>query len=133
MSGGAPGSLTPGPHAGPDGRRRFLVAMEKYAASLDLFDVVTPEFSYPSCNIVHFDYRREARKGATLITVDVWLVQIRIAPDKQFSQTKAADGAPQENGGAVQSTPPPPASNPPPGTPAARTVHADLPASHASA
>ena len=58
-------------------RSDFLNALEDIAGSLDLYDVVTPEISYLNANIQHFDYARSSDKGVTLLTVEVWLIEIR--------------------------------------------------------
>jgi hypothetical protein len=101
-------ALVTGASPGVANRTAALAVLRAAAESLDLFSVVTPEFRYDNCNIVHYDYRREARGGATLIKVDVWLVQIRIAPAPQFTQTKPESAADRVNGGAVQPATPPP-------------------------
>lgn len=88
-------------------RTATLATIAELAASLSLFDVVTPEVRHSSCAIAHYDYRRESRNGATLIHVDVWLVEIRIAPAKQFSSTKTDAAAAPTDTGPVQATPPP--------------------------
>jgi hypothetical protein len=87
-------------------RTAMLTLLDTAAKSLDLVSVITPEATYDSCNIVHYDYRREARGGTTLIRVDVWLVEIRIAPSPQFTQTKTEAAAAPVNDGPVQATPP---------------------------
>lgn len=60
-------------------RREFLNNIEVAAASLDLVSVVTPEISYPSANITHYSFSRTSKGGVTLILVDVWLEEIRVA------------------------------------------------------
>jgi hypothetical protein len=58
-------------------RAAFLNNLDKVSKSLDLYTVVTPEVTYQNANILHIDYHREAREGATLLTVDVWLKEVR--------------------------------------------------------
>ena len=41
--------------------------LEKAVKSLDLYKVATPEAVYTSANLVHMDYRREARRGINLL------------------------------------------------------------------
>ena len=57
----------------------FLAAIAKLMASLDLVTIVTPDGNYPNCNLVHVDYRREARQGATLIIAQLWFQEVRVA------------------------------------------------------
>lgn len=107
LSGGALGALITGTDPAAANRTQFLEALEFYGASLDLVSVITPEFEFDSCNITHIDYRREARKGATMILIDVWLVEIRVTGTAAFSSTQAASGAKPVDTGAVQPTTPP--------------------------
>jgi hypothetical protein len=71
-------------------RRNFLIAMKTQAASLQLIDVIVPEGGYGGLNIVHFDYRREGREGATLLRIDIWLQEVRRAPSGSFTTAPAA-------------------------------------------
>jgi hypothetical protein len=107
LSGGALGALITNTDPAAGNRGAFMRALEQFGAGLDLLTVVTPEFTFPSCNITHIDYRREARKGATLILIDVWLVEIRVTGTAAFSSTAAASGAAPVDNGAVQPTTPP--------------------------
>lgn len=86
-------------------RADFLSSVASALRSLYLFQVLTPEVAFQNVNIVHFDYDRTARRGATLLTVDVWVKEVRLAPVPQFSNTQAPDGAAQINDGTVQATP----------------------------
>lgn len=83
-------------------RAAFLSAIEAATASLDLFDVVTPEKVYKSANLQRFDYRRTAASGVGLITVDLWLVEIRETVSTAFTTAKKPSGFPAVNGGTVQ-------------------------------
>ena len=47
--------------------------VNRYAKTLDLYDVVTPEITYLSCSISHYDYRRTSSQGVGLVVVDVWV------------------------------------------------------------
>lgn len=60
-------------------KESFLEAIEKLLNSLTLCSVVTPNTTYNSCNLVHVDYRREARQGATLLLAQLWFQEVRIA------------------------------------------------------
>lgn len=83
-------------------RQAFLATVATIAASLTLYDVVTPEVTYYDCNIAHYDYRRTAREGVGLLIVDLWLVQIRVTGTAAFSNTKSPAGASPVSGGTVQ-------------------------------
>jgi hypothetical protein len=95
--------------SGAEARGPFLARLDAVAASLDLFTVVTPDALYPSVNIVHYDYRREQRSGASLLLIDVWLQEVRVTAQAQFTETKTPEGAANAAGGNVQGTPPTPA------------------------
>jgi hypothetical protein len=41
-----------------------------------VYSVVTPEITYLSASISHYDYRREAQRGVGLVVIDVWLSQV---------------------------------------------------------
>jgi hypothetical protein len=98
-------------------RATFLAQVDAACSSLNLYSVVTPEVTYPSVNLTHYDYRRQAQDGATLLTVDLWFEEVRITATSQFTQngdgsgtsgstlvgnTKASTGTPPVNGGTVQ-------------------------------
>lgn len=119
LSGGLIGQLISG-DSSLAARHAFLVAMDAAAGSLNVYQVVTPEITYASCNIVHYDYRREDRKGATLLQIDVWLQEVRRAPSASFTTPPNAPTpaitSPQNptsgdptSGGTVQTTAPTPA------------------------
>lgn len=86
-------------------RPSFLDAVDIACRSLTLYDVVTPDYVYHNANIIHYDYRREAAAGVSLITVDVWLQQIRVLPTAQYANTKAPEGASTSDNGTVQARP----------------------------
>jgi hypothetical protein len=83
-------------------RAEFLAAIDAMAASLALYDVVMPDAVYQNVNISHYDYRRTSTNGVGLLTVDLSLVQIRVAPAAAFTNTAQASGADAQNGGSVQ-------------------------------
>jgi hypothetical protein len=93
-------------------RSAFLSAVSAAIASLDLYSLVMPEHTYPSCNITHYDLRRSAQNGITMFGVDIWVEEVRIAGSPQFSNTASASGADPVNGGTVQPQTPSQAQNP---------------------
>ena len=58
-------------------KQNFLAWVEDRAASLDLYDVITPEKIYTDCNIEGFSLHRSAQDGAGLIVVDINFTEIR--------------------------------------------------------
>lgn len=79
-------------------RETFLLAVEDLRESLETIVIVTPDAIYDSVNLVHFDYRRESRQGVTLLLVQLWFQEIRIAiqPKNKTAQPDGAD--PSQNG-----------------------------------
>lgn len=83
-------------------RKAILDIVDNAANTLDLYDVVTPEKIYLSCNIDHYDYKRTSANGVGLIIVDIWLKEIRITSTSTFNNTQSPTNAGQQNIGNVQ-------------------------------
>jgi hypothetical protein len=74
-----------------DTRFEFLNTIEAACNSLALVVVVTPEITYPSANLVRYKIRtRTSRSGVTMVTVDVWLREIRVTAGASLSSSQAA-------------------------------------------
>lgn len=83
-------------------RTAFLTAVETACASLTLYTLLTPEKPYPSLNLVHYDYRRIAQQGVTLLAVDIFVQEVRTTATATFSNVKSPEAASPVNGGQVQ-------------------------------
>jgi hypothetical protein len=121
IPGGALLSLVSGKSSSVANRDQFLSIMRDLARSLTMIYVTMPEGTYGNLNVVHYDYRREARSGATLLKIDIWLQEVRVSAkaaangagtDPINATTPTAITAPQNpasadpvNGGTVQATP----------------------------
>lgn len=105
-----------------DGRKMdqgdFMTKLEQMKNSTDLFDIATPEVMYLKASLVHYDFRREARSGVTMITADCWFEEIREAATSTYtvSQTGVPNinsnspaAATPQNAGTVTVTIPTPA------------------------
>jgi hypothetical protein len=103
-------------------RTAFLAAVETLHASLDLFDVVTPEHVYVGVNVERIGMVRNAATGAGMTTVEIGLREVRRTADVAFSKTpdaptpapaataktvKAPAAAKTANQGSVQTKPAP--------------------------
>ena len=88
-------------------RNAFLQQILDAQASLDLYDLVTPDIIYPNVNVVHHDYRRTQQAGTTLLAVDVWVEEVRVTGTTQFSSTnvKQPSAANPSSQGTVQGVP----------------------------
>lgn len=83
-------------------KNTFLEELETIADSIDLYSVVTPEYTYTNVSVEHIDYQRTATNGASLLTVEISLQEIRITTPGAFSNTAAPSGADVTNDGTVQ-------------------------------
>jgi hypothetical protein len=87
-------------------RQDLLNSVDAASNSLDLYDVVTPEMTYSSCNISHYDYKRTATNGVGMIVIDIWFVEIRVTSTSTFSSTQNPTTSGQQNTGSVSPTTP---------------------------
>lgn len=83
-------------------RSEFLDILEAIVRDLELYTLVTPEIVYPNVNVQAYRYRRRADNGYQLISVEIRLVEIRVAASPQFSNTQDPTQNPVVNGGAIQ-------------------------------
>ncbi|MBZ9683203.1 hypothetical protein LB531_21330 [Mesorhizobium sp. CO1-1-2] len=86
-------------------RAAMLASIAAIAGDTNLYDVVTPEAVYLSCNFTHYDYTRRSNEGLGLLSVDIWLIEVRQSVNSAMSNTQDPSGASQVNGGTVQTTP----------------------------
>lgn len=87
-------------------RLTFLLRTEALGASTVLVDVVTPDRVYHSCNVVHYDYRRTATNGVSLLTPDIWLKEVRVTGVGSFFNTQSPSGADTVQDGVVGTSTP---------------------------
>ncbi len=96
-------------------RSAFLSQVYALQGSTTLLTLMMPEFSYPSCTIVHHDLRRSAKNGVSMFAVDIWVEEVRITGTAAYSNTATPAGAASTNGGTVQPQAPTPSQTPPAG------------------
>lgn len=58
-------------------RANFLAAVEAARASLDLYTVITPEYTFKNVNFVDIDYARSVRDGAYMVSVQMYGREVR--------------------------------------------------------
>lgn len=81
-------------------RKTFLDDVDALVVTLDLFDVVTPERTYLSVNIVRSDYKRDNEGGGvSLLQVELQAQEVRTTASVQFSSTPTDAGQAAVNGG----------------------------------
>jgi hypothetical protein len=83
-------------------RQAFLTAVDSACASLNLYNVVTPETVYLNVNPDHYDLKRTASEGLGLLTVEIWFKQIEAGAAPAFTNTRAPSSANAVSGGNVQ-------------------------------
>ncbi len=87
-------------------RQALIDSLDAIAGDLKLYDVVTPEKTYLSCNIDHIDYRRTAVNGSHMIQANVWLKEIRENAVAETAESKEPAGSTTVDGGQVQAKSP---------------------------
>lgn len=69
-------------------RSQFFSKIEELADSLDLLQIITPDHVYKSCNLMHADYTRNSRHGVSMITAQLWLVEIRTTAESTVTTSQ---------------------------------------------
>ena len=87
-------------------KENFLSTLEKLMNSLTLISVITPNFTYENCNLVHVDYRREAKQGVSLIIAQLWFQQVIIAQQATPTTTEPSGASTYINGQVSPLNPP---------------------------
>jgi hypothetical protein len=90
---------------GISARQKFLEQLENAQASTTLYSVYTPEKTFDNVTITHVDYDRNAAKGVTLLSVEIWLEQVSdtaTATTSAAQNTKQPQSQDPNNAGAVQ-------------------------------
>lgn len=88
-----------------DDRAEFLARAQKLVQTIQMVSLVTPEVTYESCNVIHCDYRRSSRSGVTLLTVELWLQEVRQVASSAFTEnTPNEPTAPTDTTGPAPTT-----------------------------
>lgn len=88
--------------AGASGRQAFISTCLAISSSLSLFDIVTPEMTFPSSNCTHIDFDRKAAKNATLIVIDLFFKEIPVTASANFANTQQPGDSGQQSLGNAQ-------------------------------
>jgi hypothetical protein len=86
-------------------KNEFLNSIQELMDNLTLVDVITPDYLYSSCNLIHADYRRESTRGVSLIIAQLWFQQVNIVQESA-PETTEPSGATTQNNGQVSTVPP---------------------------
>ena len=68
-------------------RSAFLAQIDAAIASLTLYQVITPDVTYPNVNVTHYTYRRSSQGGVSLLQVEVWCQEIRLVANGGLTNT----------------------------------------------
>ncbi len=94
----------------------FLANLATAQSSLDLFNILTPEYVFTNANVVHVDFRRTRQRGASIIHASIWLTQVITSATPQFTNSQSTTSTanaqdpsaiPNVSKGTVQPTTPP--------------------------
>lgn len=86
-------------------RTAFLSRCDAMLKTIDLFTVVTPEATYLNASLQNYNYRRETKNGATMLTVDLWFLEVRLTGVATYSKPAQPSGADPVSNGQVQTFP----------------------------
>jgi len=88
-------------------RTAFLAQIDAMLKAIDLFTVVTPEATYLNASLQNYSYRRESKNGVSMLTVDLWFIEVRMTGGSTFSKATPSQpsGADPVSDGQVQVTP----------------------------
>lgn len=89
----------------PQARQQLLNDVDAIANATDLYDIVTPDRTYLSVNVVHYDYSRTATSNNGFLVIDIWFQEIRVSATADFSNTQQPTEAGQQGIGTVQAQP----------------------------
>lgn len=71
-------------------RTAFLQRVEAMLESTELYTVVTPEAAYTNRNLVRRDMRRSADDGASLLKLELEMMEVRVSAASAFTSANAA-------------------------------------------
>jgi hypothetical protein len=92
-------------------RSALIDSIDSIDGDYNLYDVVTPEKTYISCNITHVDYDR-SNGIAGLLVINVYLWEVNASATPQYNSatplanTQSPTSTDQTNNGTVQAGPP---------------------------
>lgn len=82
-------------------RATFLSTCRAIRASFGLFSILTPEGNFNSVNCTHIDWHRDAKRGVSLIVVDLWFQEIVVTAQQTFSNVASPTAAPTQSLGVT--------------------------------
>jgi hypothetical protein len=84
-------------------RQQFLTDVAKYVGDFtEFYSVLTPEVTYASVTLDHFDYKRTSTNGTGMLTVNIYAMQVRVTATADFSNTTDPSDEDDQDDGSVQ-------------------------------
>ena len=84
---------------GPMSRESFLAACTKLKSDPVVIQLVTPDRVFPYVTCTGMSYKKSARSGATLLTVNMTFKEVRVVATASFPKAKTDSGQAQKDGG----------------------------------
>lgn len=87
--------------SGASTRGDFIQTLEAMKQSTKLYSIGTEDNIYSGMNLVHYDIRREATKGARMIIVECIFVEVRETATATYTTTQQPSGSDVKNNGQL--------------------------------
>jgi hypothetical protein len=87
-------------------RQALLESVKAISGDTNLYSLVMPEDTFTSCNVMHYDFNREAMSGLGMLKINVWMQEISQLGSSTFGSTANPSSQAQQNGGTVTPTDP---------------------------
>ncbi len=84
----------------------FIEACDSLVETDALYTAIGGNIAYPNVNVVRYGYERKSTNGVTLLTVHMFMREVRQTASATFSNTAAPDGADPVSDGNVQASTP---------------------------
>lgn len=82
-------------------RMQFLAKLDAMKASLDLYELVTPDYVYSNMNMLDYDYARTSSEGVSLLMVEAYFQEVRVTAGAVYKNTASDSSTPASSNGNV--------------------------------
>jgi hypothetical protein len=87
-------------------RMQFLTQLDVMKNSLDLYELVTPDYTYPNMNMLDYDYARTSENGVSLLMVEAYFQEVRVTAGAVYTNTASASSSSTVSRGNVSASSP---------------------------
>lgn len=98
--------ISSGTSSGINVRASFIKTLETIVADTNLYNIVTPEFTYTNANIIGYRFRRQTQSGVTMVICDIGIQEVRKTASLFYTSTKEPQGETTVQNGTVQTSTP---------------------------